>query len=96
LGRDSLTSLLHFSSVENGDNVILASFCNVFMFGSAGSSLHWLFSSCGMQGLPSSLAVLVSHCCGFSWYGAQALGRWLSSCGSQTLEHRLNSCGAGA
>ena len=96
LGRNSLTSLLHFSSVENGDNVILANFYNVFMFGCAGSSLHWLFSSCGVQGLPSSLGVLVSDCCGFSWYGAQALGTWLSSCGSQTLEHRLNSCGEGA
>ena len=74
LGRNSLTSLLHLSSVENGDNVILASLYDVFMFGCAGSSLHWLFSSCGMQGLLSSLGVQVPHCCGFSCFGAQALG----------------------
>ena len=69
-----MTSLLHLSSVENGDNVILASLYDVFMFGCAGSSLHWLFSSCGMQGLLSSLGVQVPHCCGFSCFGAQALG----------------------
>ena len=47
-------------------------------------------------------SVWVSHCSGFSCFGAQALGtrvsvavtRRLSSCGSWALEHRLSSCGA--
>ena len=45
-----------------------------------------------------------SHCGGFSWCGAQALGTWasvgvargLSSCGSRALERRLSSCGTRA
>ena len=47
--------------------------------------------------------VWASHCSGFSCGGAQALGMWasvvtmrgFSSCGSQALERRLSSCGAG-
>ena len=45
-----------------------------------------------------------SHCGGFSYCGARALGarasvvvvRGLSSCGSRALERRLSSCGARA
>ena len=45
-----------------------------------------------------------SHCSDFSRCRVQALGAWasvvvahgLSSCGSQALERRLSSCGAGA
>ena len=64
------------------------------------------FSSCGEQGLlfvvVCALLISVASC-----YGAWALGlrasvvsvvvaRGLSSCGSQSLEHRLSSCGARA
>ena len=58
--------------------------------------LHELFSNCGKQ---------VSHCRGFCCSGAHALeavwasvavGHGLSSCPSQVLEHRLNSCGTWA
>ena len=53
------------------------------------------FSSCGAQ---------ASHCSGFSFCGARALGvqasvvvtRGLSSCVSRALERRLSSCGAHA
>ena len=45
-----------------------------------------------------------SHCGGFSYCGARALGAWasvvvargLSSCGLQAPERRLSSCGAQA
>ena len=45
-----------------------------------------------------------SHCSGFSCCAAWALGTqasvvvacWLSSCGSQAVEHRLSSCGTRA
>ena len=61
------------------------------------------FSSCGEWGLPSSCGAQASHCVGFSYRGAQALGarasvtgaHRLSSCGSRALEHRRKSCGAG-
>ena len=63
------------------------------------------FSSCSEQGL-LFIAVrrLLSHCVGFSCWGARALGMWasvvvahrLSSCGSRALERRLSSCGAWA
>ena len=56
----------------------------------SGATLH-----CGAQ---------ASHCSGFSYCGARALGarasvvvaRGLSSCGSRALERRLSSCGARA
>ena len=62
----------------------------LFIFGSAGSLvLLRLFSSCREWGLRSSCS---AH--GFSCCGAWALGRGgFSSCSSQVLEHRLNSCG---
>ena len=64
-------------------------FINLFNFGSAGSlMLHKLFSSCGAQ---------VSLCGGASCCGARALGHVsCRRCGSQALEHRLDSCGAQA
>ena len=56
---------------------------------------HWCtraFFSCGGQGLLSSSSAWASHCSGFSCCRAQALGCvTCSSCGSQTLEHRLSS-----
>ena len=64
------------------------------------------FSSCGAQELLFSCGARVSHCTGFSRVGAWALclswqasvvsARGLSSFGSQTLKHRLNSWGSWA
>ena len=52
------------------------------------------FSSYSKRGLLSSCGVRASGG-GFSCGGARALGHMgFSSCGSQTLEHRLSSCGA--
>ena len=61
------------------------------------------FSSCGEREL-LLVSVRASHCCGFSYCGAWALGvqasvvvaRGLSRCGMQALEHGLSSCGARA
>ena len=73
-------------------------------FGCAGLSLllRWAFLQLWRVGLLSSCCVWASHCNGFSCYGAQAVGEWvsvvvahgLSSCSSRALEHRLKSCGA--
>ena len=71
----------------------------LFILGCAGFLLLPVF-----QGLFSSWNVQASHCRGFSYCGAQTLGTWasvvatpgLSSCGAQSVEHRLNSCGAQA
>ena len=73
-------------------------FKKMFVFGCAESWLLWgLFSSCGEQGLLSRGGAHTSHWGVFSHYGAQTLGRaGLSSCSSQALEHRLNSCGTWA
>ena len=64
----------------------------------------WAFSSCGEQGATPRCGARASHCGGFSYCGAWALGTWvpvamalgLSSCGSRALEHRLSSCGVWA
>ena len=76
-----------------------------FFFGCAGSwLLQGLFTSYREQGLFSSGSVWASHCSGFSWCEAWALGAWasvlgargLTSCSSWALEHRLNSRGTQA
>ena len=62
------------------------------------------FSSCSERGSTLHCGAWASHCSGFSYCGAWALGVWasvgvaceLSSCGSRALEHRLSSCGAQA
>ena len=62
------------------------------------------FSSCGEWGLLFYCGAQASHCRGFSWCLAQALGclgcstcgTWASSCSFQALEHRLSSCGTRA
>ena len=62
------------------------------------------FSSCNEWGATLRCGTRASHCSGFSYCGARALGmrasivvtRRLSSCGSQALEHRLSSCGTRA
>ena len=61
------------------------------------------FSSCSERGLLFIVVCGLSHCGGFSCYGAWALGVWasvvvcrLSSCGLRALERRLSSCGAQA
>ena len=66
--------------------------------------LCWgLFSSCGKRGLLSSCGVQAPPCNSFSLQsmvsGARAavvVLRGLGSCGSQALEHNLDSCGAQA
>ena len=65
-----------------------------FIFGCAGSLLLCgLFSSCSERGLLPS-GVRASHCSGFSYLGAWALGlTGFGRCGSWALEHRLSSCG---
>ena len=63
----------------------------------------WAFSNCS-RGATFHCSAWASHCGGFSYCGAQALGTQasvvvasgLSSCGSRALEHRLSSCGARA
>ena len=62
--------------------------------------LHWVFSSCGEQGLLSNCSVQASHCGGFSCCRAQAsvvtasvvraLG--LQSMGSVVTAHGLSCC----
>ena len=68
---------------------------NLFIFGYTGSSLLCgLFSSCSEQGLLSSCNVSAFHFDGLCCCGAQPLGcTGFSSCSSQALEYRLNSCG---
>ena len=63
----------------------------LFIYGSVGSSLLLrLFSSCGTQGRLSICRVRVSHCCGFSCYGAWALGPPdVTRCGTWTQQLRL-------
>ena len=58
-------------------------------------SLHcccWAISSCGKWGLLSSFEVRASPRGGFSPWGAQALGSWVSA----VVEHRLRSCSSWA
>ena len=66
----------------------------IFIFDCAGPLLLCgLFSSCGKWGY-SVAAAQTSHRSGFSCCGAWALGHvGFSSCSSQALEDRLNSCG---
>ena len=62
----------------------------MFIFGCTGfSMLCKLFSSCNMLGLLSSCGALASRC------RTQALDAWVSTCGSQALEHRLGSYSMG-
>ena len=70
----------------------------LFISGWNGSlSLHRASSSCSQQGLLSGRGTRASHCSGFSYCCAQALGPLgFSSCGSWVLQHRLNRCGAQA
>ena len=66
---------------------------NLFIFGCAESSLLCrLFSPFGKWGLLSSCRSRASYCGDFSYFGAWALGcLGFGRCGSQALEHRLNS-----
>ena len=70
----------------------------LFIFGCTGSSLLCrLFSSCNAQGLLSRCNVWAFHFDGLSCCGAQPQGcTGFSSCLSQALEYRLNSCGTQA
>ena len=78
---------------------------NLFIFGCIGSLLlRTSFLQLRRVGASLCCGAQVSHCSGFSCYGAQSLGvrasvvvaRGLSSCGSRALEHRFSSCGARA
>ena len=52
----------------------------------------WAFSSFRERGLLSRCGARASHCGGFPWIGARALGHTgFSSCRSQALEHKLNN-----
>ena len=86
-------------------NTVPSFFFFSFFFGCAGSSLlHAGFLYLWRAGATLRCGAWASHCDGFSWCGAQALGmrasvvaaRGLSSCGLWALEHRLSSCGARA
>ena len=76
----------------------------LFLFGCAGSSLLCRLFSVVVSGATLRCSARTSHCGGFSCCRARALGlsgfsscvSGLSSCGSQALQHRLNSCGARA
>ena len=85
--------------------IIFYTFIYLFIFGRVGSSLlHVGFLQLWRAAATLRCGARVSHCGGFSCCGARALGarasvvaaRWLSSCGSRALEHRLSSCGARA
>ena len=64
--------------------------------------LRWVLAA--VCRLSFSCGAQASHCGGFSYCRAWALGVWasvvvahgLSSCGSRALEHRLSSCGTRA
>ena len=77
----------------------------LFIFGRVRSSLlHTGFLQLRRAGSTLRCGVQASHCGGFSFCGARALGVWasvvvacgLSSCGSRALECRLGSCGSRA
>ena len=80
-------------------------FMYLFIFGCFGSLLLCVgFLQLWRAGATLRCGVWASHCGGFSFCGAWALGAWasvvgphgLSSCGSQALEWRLSSCGSRA
>ena len=61
------------------------------------------FSSCSKRGPLLNCDVWPSHCSGFSYFGARALGHMdfsscgiFSICGSRALEHRFKCCGTRA
>ena len=76
----------------------------IFIFGRAGSSLLCqLFSNCGQWGhsvaknrLLIAVASLVAELGLAGLRASVVVAHGLSICSSQTLEHRLNSCGSGA
>ena len=86
-------------------NKSICLFVYLFIFGCVGSSLLRAgFLQLRRAGATLRCGARPSHCSGFSYRGAWALGVWasavvacgLSSCCSRTLECRLSSCGAQA
>ena len=79
-------------------------FLIILLFSCAESSLLCrLFSSCSKQGpLFAGVCRILIKVASLVWgtgcgcKGFSSCGMWLSSCSSQALEHRLNSCGAWA
>ena len=77
------------------------------LHGCTGFLKLWQASTCySLTAIYRLLIAEASHCSGFSFSGTQTpedsslqasvvVARGLNSCGSQTLEHRLSSCGTG-
>ena len=77
------------------------------LHGCTGFLKLWQASTCySLTAIYRLLIAEASHCSGFSCSGTQTpedsslrasvvVARGLNSCGSQTLEHRLSSCGTG-
>ena len=85
---------LYFNNYERPNTFFIYSLIFLAVLGVR--CCHQTFSSYGKQGLLFSCGAQASHC-GFSCFGARALGRTgFSSCGSWVLEHRLNGCGTQA
>ena len=95
--RPGLTAQTGAGSFSN-DTVTVVLFIVLLIYGCAGSSLLWgLFSNPGEEvGLLSSFPAGDSCGGGFSCWGAWVQYVAFGGCGSQTLEHRLSSCGAQA
>ena len=100
LSPDTTTGLTAQTGVGSFFNVIVTVvlFIVLLIYGCTGSSLLCgLFSNPGEGvGLLSSFPARDSCCCCFCLWGAWVQYVGFSSCGSQTLEHRLSSCGAQA
>ena len=98
-----------FLPIKNLNSLFIFCFFNkfiyLFIFGCVGSLLlHVGFLYLRRVGTTLRCGARASHCSGFFYCGARALGTWtsvfvacrLSSCGSWALELRLSSCRAQA
>ena len=70
--------------------------CWVFIAALGLHSCAQAFSGCGERGLLSRFGARASHRSGFSGGALVLEGTSFSSCSSQALEQRLNSCGTQA
>ena len=93
-------------SIHTSNTLLAYVFFKIFLFLAALGlcCCTWSFFWLQRVGATLGCGARASHCGGFSWCGARALGAWasvvvahgLSSCGSWALERRLCSCGARA